>query len=375
MVLSLSAMALAACGESDTGKTETKKCPPHEWSEYVQTKAPTELNKGEETRTCSKCQKTDKRDVDAIGFEYNVTFKDASGAVIKTEKVRSVKKVTKPEDPVAPAGQVFYGWKNVLNGGQIWDFDDDVLGKPQQDIELVPCFVAANVAPQYLEAELCPAITANGGMDGATYSGGAKGKQFVREDEGYGLGSTCEIDSFQYYTDSSTLKPVVGTNPDANGETNTMDPKGKNSGYFVHFNYCKGNEFKFEITSDKAVNDVTIFARFSAEYGIQDANTFDRYSRFSETSFPIKVNGTALSYGTITMHSIPAIGDFLPFQDFFLAANVSLVEGKNTITMTVDNEDTLNGTIASTSPCIDSLKLYTSANLTWADADVTNIIK
>jgi len=75
------------------------------------------------------------------------------------------------------------------------------------------------------------------------------------------------------------------------------------------------------------------------------------------------------------MHSIPEIGKFLPFQDYILSANVSLKQGENVITMVVDNEDTLNGTIASTAPCVDSLKIYTSAALTWNEADYTNLIK
>ena len=43
----------------------------HSYGEYVQTKAPTCTAKGEETRTCSVCGATDKRDVDALGHSYN----------------------------------------------------------------------------------------------------------------------------------------------------------------------------------------------------------------------------------------------------------------------------------------------------------------
>ena len=55
--------------------------------------------------------------------------------------------------------------------------------------------------------------------------------------------------------------------------------------------------------------------------------------------------------------------------------NVSLKAGENIIQMKVDNLDTLNGTIASTSPCVDAVKVYTKATITWDDASLTNIFK
>lgn len=378
LTLVLSAMSLVACGdeqEQGGGAADTTKCT-HEYGEYVQTKAPTELQKGESTATCSKCGKKKTKDIDALGFLHTVTIKDASGATISSEQIRSIKKITKPANPTAPAGQVFYGWKNVKNGGQIWDFENDVLGLVAADVELVPCFIPAGTNPQYLEAELVPAITeGEGGMHGATYSGGADGKQFIREDCEYEYGSTCEIDAFKYYRDPTTLNYIVSDTAPAGATLNTIDPKGINSGYFVHYNYNKGNTFTWNITSSAAVSDVVIFARFSAEYGVIDETTNDRISSFSQTSFPISVNGVAQQYGTITMHNIPEVGKFLPFQDYFIAASVSLNAGANVITMKVDNEDTVNGTIASTSPVIDCLKLYTSATLTWDEAKLTNLIK
>jgi len=43
--------------------------------------------------------------------------------------------------------------------------------------------------------------------------------------------------------------------------------------------------------------------------------------------------------------------------------------------MKVDNTDSVNGTLQATSPCIDCLKVYTTANLSWPEAELTNIIK
>ena len=373
------------CGETSEVDEKEKICPkcgkkinvcdPHTFGEYHQTKAPTALSDGIEEATCSKCGQSMTRPIPATGFEYNLTVKDANGTVVETRKIKSIEKFAKPADPTAPAGQVFYGWRNALNGGQIWNFDDDVLGVPKSDVELVPCFIPANINPQYIEAEFAPAITANGGMSGATYSGGAKGKGMIQEDSDYEYGAGCEIDAFDYYEDPSSFKPTVLTGElPAGAERLTKDPKGDKKGYFFHFNYIRGNELIFNIVSSADVTDAVIFGRFSAEYGIVSTETGDRTSSFSQDSFPITVNGTKLAYGNITMRNIPAVGDFLPFQDYLLSATVSLRAGNNVISMKVDNSDSCNGTLGSTSPCIDCLKVYTTASLSWPEAALGNIL-
>ena len=406
VLLSLGAMSLASCGDGPEIKDNLvevtcasckkvvkvsqdattcpecngplkSKCPPHDFGEFVVQQEATAAKDGVKVSKCSKCGATKEQAIPALGFDYNLTIKDASGAVIKNETVKSINKIEKPTDPNAPEGQVFYGWKNVKNGGQIWNFDDDVLGLPKADVELVPCYVPANIEPQYIEAEFAPAITANGGMEGATYSGGAKGKGMIQTDANYECGSGCEIAPFEYYDDPSTFLPTLvpanGTIP-AGAEKKTADPKSASKGYFFHFNYVNGNELVFNIVSDKDVSDAVIFGRFSGEYGIESESTGDRTSSFNQDSFPITVNGTKLNYGTITFHNIPAVGHFLPFQDFYLSASVSLKAGNNVISMKVNNTDSVNGTLKATSPCIDSLKVYTSATLTWPEAALTNII-
>ncbi len=372
LTLALSALAITACPSK-----EEEEHPPHKWSEWEQTVAPTELNSGKRVAKCTVdgCTATKKEDIPAIGFPFNVTFKNADGSVIKTEEVRSIKNIEKPADPTAPAGKVFYGWQNVKNGGQIWDFEDEVLGKPHADVELVPCFIPENMKAQILEAEFAPDIVANGGMDGSTYSGANKGKGLIIADDDHAYGSTCEIEKFTYYVDKATRKEIVADEAPEGSTLKEMDPKGENKGYFVHFNYINGNTLTFNINSSVAVDDAIIFARFSAEYGKMDIDKSDRYMPFTDESYPITVNGTPLKYGSITMHDIPETGGFLPFQDFLVGTNVHLNAGENTITMKVDNDDELFSAIKATAPCSDSLKIYTSSTITWPDASITNIIK
>ncbi|MGN0999209.1 MAG: S8 family serine peptidase, partial [Faecousia sp.] len=50
--------------------------PSHSWGEWVVTTDPTCTEKGEETRTCSICGETEKRDVDALGHDYDAVVTD-----------------------------------------------------------------------------------------------------------------------------------------------------------------------------------------------------------------------------------------------------------------------------------------------------------
>jgi len=165
----------ASCGKKVKVKKDDEKCPDcggdlyklctkHTWSEWVKVSEPTEGTPGKEVATCTNCGRKKEQSIPALGYLQNVTFKNADGSVLKTEQIRSVNKIEKPADPTAPEGKVFYGWKNTNNGGQIWNFDDDTLGKPQEDVVLEPLFIPANINPQYLEAELAPVIQANGGI-------------------------------------------------------------------------------------------------------------------------------------------------------------------------------------------------------------------
>lgn len=279
----------------------------------------------------SKSQQTSRK--------YNVTIDG------KTTEVAEGSKLTKPSNPTAPAGKTFFGWKNTLNGGQIWDFDHEDLNVVMSDINLEPCFVETGLKPQLFQAELCPNINAvyggELGMPGATYSGGQQGKGLIGRDYDSTTGATgIDNDNIAY----------------------------------VHFMYVKGDKLTWEVESETAVENVTLFARFSAEYGIIDSITGDRYSKINDTSFPITVNNTPIKYGNITFHNIPEIGQILTFQDFYIGS-ISLNAGKNVIEMTVDNMDTLNGTIASSAPCVDAIKLYSDSTITWDKAEYDNLVR
>ena len=282
----------------------------------------------------------------ASSVTHKVTFNYGDKTEEKT--VQHGHKVAKPEDPKAPSGKRFFGWMNKANGGQIWNFNRKKLNSVLSDITLEPCFVDANLNPQYFDAEVCPDICAGTGMDGATYSGGNSGLGLIYWD----------------YDNDYTTHGCEGA-----------------YGGFVHYLYVKGDTLTWELESDKAADNVSLFMRLGAEYGIPNAAGDDVTSGINDVGFPVTVNGVAQKYGSITFHNVSKDangvfdnkGVFLPLQDYLVSATVSLQAGKNVIQMKVDNDDTVNGTIASSAPCVDCIFLYSSSKITWPNADLENI--
>ena len=285
--------------------------------------------------------------------KYSVSYKDASGAAIgEVSYVDSGSALTAPSAPAAPSGQVFYGWKNNNNGGQIWNYEDETLNKVMADVEFQPLFVPAGMEPQVFEAEECPDFLDDKwgpkGMPGATYSGGQNGLGLVGQD---------------FYDESGKNK--YGTS--GRYEVGTSVVAG-----FAHFLYAKGDTLTWELESDAAASNVTIFMRLSAEYGILNVESGEYSSWVDDETFPVMVNGEAIKYGKVTLHNITPML-FIPFQDYFLSASVNLVAGKNTIQMKVDNTVSVNGTIASSAPVVDCIKLYSTSHITWPDACPDNL--
>jgi len=284
--------------------------------------------------------------------KYAVNYLDAAGQPAGTVTyVDWSSPLAKPADPTAPSGQKFYGWMNTLNGGQIWNFDNEQLNKVMSDVTLKPLFVPDGMNPQVFEAEECPDFTLDSwgpkGMPGATYSGGQNGLGLVGKD--FIVNGDTKYGTSGHYT--------VGTSEVAG---------------FAHFLYIKNDTLTWELESDVAATNVTMFMRLSAEYGIADALTDEVTSWVDQDTFPVTVNGTKLEYGKVTLHNIIPM-DFIPFQDYFVSANISLQAGKNIIQMKVDNLVTLNGTIASSAPVVDCIKLYSSSTITWPGAMPSNL--
>jgi len=268
--------------------------------------------------------------------DLNVKIDTGSGdPTVKTVKLGTA--LEKPADPTAPAGKKFYGWMNVKNGGEIWDFESRNNNVVMEDVELKPLFVPATDTTNAFEAELCPAITesngSNGkGMHGETYSGGQDGTGLI--------GRIAYEDGKNKYNASGAYVREAGVARYAT-DADFANPDVSVVGAFVHYNYVLGNTLTWEIESSAAAENVTLFMRLSGEYGLTEKHQVfpgegeDKvYERFTDEDFKVKVNGTAIKYGTIAIHNIIP-KEILPFRDFMVSASVSLKAGKNTIDLIV----------------------------------------
>ena len=363
LALSLTALALSACGGNGNEKKSKKG---HTDDSYEVTPLP----------------------------KYNVSINGQDPT-----QVEAYSPLTAPTEPTAPAGKKFYGWKNTKNGGQIWDFENATLNKVMEDVDLVPCVVDANLNAQVLEAEVCPDLVNFNGvkgakMPGSTYSGGQSGKGLVLIDFNDEYGTT-SIPSFDYLNTEDGPKDL--DDPDADifyyekdipnplpaGKTiddypiKTDAHKDVTHGAFIHYMYVENDTLTWEVNSSAAATNVQLFARFSGEYG-HDRLVGDETEvlfTFSDRQFEINVNNNRLEYGSITIHNVIS-KSFIPFQDFEISATVSLNAGPNKIQMKVANSDIIFGTVGSTAPCVDSIKLYSSSTITWPEANynATNLI-
>ena len=283
--------------------------------------------------------------------KYAVSYLNADGtAAGTTTYVDSGTALTAPAAPTAPAGQTFYGWMNTKNGGQIWDFNDESLNKVMQDVELKPLFVSSSLTNQELEAELCPDFLDEKwgpqGMKGTTYSGGQAGLGLIGLEE---------------YKDGKTTL----------GSSGRYTKGGKEYSGFVQFLYIKGDTLTWEIESDVAAENVTMFMRISAEYGTQNPATDEITNTFDDEEFQVLVNDEPLKYGRVTLHNI--VQTLIPFQDYMLSATASLKAGKNVIQMKVNNKIDVTSAIHAAAPCIDCIKIYSTSTITWPGALISNI--
>ena len=282
---------------------------------------------------------------------YTVTFDYQGNGTNTQQNVKYKGKLTKPADPTAPAGKKFYGWMNSADGGRIWNFNRKMLNAVMGDMTLVPCFVDADKAVQTFEAEYTPDILGEDGtgMDGATYSGGQKGKGLIGRDWDYELSASHKVGA-----------------EDSRGEYLP--------GAFVHFLYVQGDTLTWKLNSDAAASNVTLFMRLGAEYATneEDHGRGRKYS-FDDTMFTVKVNDAAIQYGTIALRNVPDVGKFLPFSDYMISATVNLKAGENVIQMKVDNNVTIFSTAAATAPTVDCIRLISSSNLTWPDECLENM--
>ena len=148
----------------------------------------------------------------------------------------------------------------------------------------------------------------------------------------------------------------------------TTGTAGVSNGRFVTYLYGNGITLEYEIYSDRTVEDVTLTLRLSGEvkdFYLQALKTPGVLEE--EPVYTIKVNGETIIYSDMYFIGVPSQSSntIMPFQDYVISVDVTLVEGLNTIQLITDNELLMGGTMSATAPMIDCLKLTTYAVLTW----------
>lgn len=270
-------------------------------------------------------------------FDYNYSGAPAASKVDVYQK----RAVERPADPTRN-GYQFLGWaldKDTPADGFERYYDFARLFSDNLTLYAKWGATGSNKVFRF-EAEYSGEIlAANDGMglDGNAYSGGTTGKGLIQAES-----SSCQTDA--------------------------------SNEHFVHFLYAQGCNLKFEINSD-VEGTAKIDMRLSAEYKETGTFSISPDGAGDSSKYTIKVNGQPISYNKITFTGIPKQGKgWKKFANYPLTASVPLVQGKNLIEMITDNGDLLMGTATATAPMIDCLTFETSCNLSWLNANGTQIL-
>ncbi len=256
--------------------------------------------------------------LDSSKTYYTVTFDlNYDGApTASTLKVEANKYVTLPSSPTRD-GYEFVNWFTEATCENKFKIVTPVTG----DMTLYASWIK-----QYtFEAEYVDDIV---NMSGAGYSGTATGYELIKKDKGGAAKAS--------------------------------------NGYYVTYLYYKGAELDFKITSDTDVTDAKLILRLSAEVMDVSLTTED---------YNVVVNDSMIGYSQINITNVPAqgSGQTKEFADFTLTKKLSLKQGENVIKLITNNTKKMFGTMDSTAPMIDCMKISTNANLVFANEEKDNI--
>ena len=257
-----------------------------------------------------------------IIWNYNYTDSPADNGVYKVDSILSNESVTKPvEDPSRP-DYTFTGWHTSALGNNPVDFSSDV-------------HVSANtgyyahwkhdpVETNVFQAEY---VYIDPNKEYWGYSGSVRGHKCIVEDPG--TVGTVMVDDYP-------LNSVLTSH----------------KGYYVTYQYEKGDTLSFEITSSAATT-ATLKASLVVENPL-----IANIGSTGDYAVQFKVNGTAIDY-SLTIGTT--------FMEYTIGT-IQLQEGLNTIDIVVDNSSlVLGGTYKAAGFNTDYIKLDDcAADLSWS---------
>lgn len=259
-------------------------------------------------------EEVDLENTVAVAFVYNFEGAPEDGVYYST-RIKTGRRVTQPADPERE-GYAFIGWYKDAACTDSFSFTSSV----NEDATIYAYWLREWA----FEAE----YTDVSGISGHGYSGEPSGTDIILRDRDGALGAS--------------------------------------NGFYVTYLYGKGIEVVFEINAAEAVKGAVLELSLAAE----QADVV-----ISPSNYKIEVNGTALSYSTISLFGAEkAPGKAIPFERFNISMSVDLKEGNNVIKLITDNSTPMTGssgnalgTMYATAPMIDCLYLCTNTELTWAE--------
>lgn len=155
---------------------------------------------------------------------------------------------------------------------------------------------------------------------------------------------------------------VTGSSAAVNDVANQYD---SHNGYHVSYLFKRGAKLTFIINSDKAVDGVKLYAKLGAEMSLGITLTKE-----GAYGYRFVVNGTDVDYSPITLPNTPVDPNAKPQKTKlveYLIGTVSLIEGENIIELITNNDTPPGGTMTSTAPTVDYIRLETSGvTLKWS---------
>ena len=153
--------------------------------------------------------------------------------------------------------------------------------------------------------------------------------------------------------------------PDTDGRFNAKC-EGKPNGYYVSYLFKKGATLTFNIHSDKAVDNVTLYAALGLEW--LDDVTFSS-DESNPYCYQFIVNGKSVEY-TLHISGLANVGESgaysSPIAEYKIGS-ISLKEGDNVIQLVTNNSTNPGGTATAMAPSVDYIRIdgYGDAKLSW----------
>ena len=136
-----------------------------------------------------------------------------------------------------------------------------------------------------------------------------------------------------------------------NGESDKS--KGWSEGYYVAYTYVANLKLDFNFNSD-ADAKATVIVRLGSELGNLMLTT---------DLFEVQLNGETVPYSSLSLNGGTSLEN-IKFYDLVVNTNANVKAGENTLSLIVRDNKLVAGERVG-APCVDCVKITTSANLTW----------